>query len=339
VAVFWPEKPQFYWPTSTGDSATVPLVTELFSSRDLRRHYHGTTGERRMRRCDLETDLCVMVKNMSTATPTLLTSLSGVVAAEPNCLGARLCAAPVLLADALRASTAAPGLFAPAVLPIGEDGAPAACVDGGATPFNDPALLIWTLISDPRRGLGWERLGVDLLSIGGGRTEPRYRLDALRRKPSALLALSALKTMIVDGERQAEAMLRSQARPEPAGAAPGGLRYRKHDMPLSREFFEEIGLNPTREALRRVRDISDPRGGALRYEAAAIWAEREMPVWPLADPAAPTLTSSAARPGERRDQASGTRRARLIAAPRGSAQTVEARRRARFSGADVAGAL
>ncbi|MEL6978256.1 MAG: hypothetical protein AAGM38_06210 [Pseudomonadota bacterium] len=26
VAVFWPEKPQFYWPTSTGDSATVPLA-------------------------------------------------------------------------------------------------------------------------------------------------------------------------------------------------------------------------------------------------------------------------------------------------------------------------
>ena len=242
----------------------IPGFRPLFDAEDLWGHYMGSTQGRRLDRTHLETDLAVMVKNMSDARPTLLTSMAE--AGGTELLGASISAAPVCLADLLRASTAAPGLFAPMRLPIGDDGEMRVCVDGGIGPFNDPSHLLWALLtSEAVWGAGAE---MSLVSLGAGGSTARYRDAALTRRPAGLLALTALKTMLTDGERYAEAQMQTLA------AACPTLDYRKLDLDLSAEAIEELGLTVSKDQLRQMRDIADPRGTGLLYEAASALAEK-----------------------------------------------------------------
>ena len=69
----------------------------------------------------------------------------------------------------VRASTAAPVYFPPETIDLG--GRKQVFVDGGITPYNNPALLLYMMATLPAYNLGWET-GVDkmrLVSIGTGR--------------------------------------------------------------------------------------------------------------------------------------------------------------------------
>jgi hypothetical protein len=69
----------------------------------------------------------------------------------------------------VRASTAAPVYFPPETIDLG--GRKQVFVDGGITPYNNPALLLYMMATLPAYQLGWET-GVDkmlLVSIGTGR--------------------------------------------------------------------------------------------------------------------------------------------------------------------------
>jgi len=75
----------------------------------------------------------------------------------------------------LRASTAAPTYFPPERIELG--GRPYLFVDGGITPFNNPALIAMLMATLPPYRIGWE-LGVDkllLVSIGTGVERIRYK--------------------------------------------------------------------------------------------------------------------------------------------------------------------
>lgn len=265
----------------------LPGVTEFFCSDALRGHYAEATRGRTLRRADLHTELLVMTKNLSEGAPACLTSLP--LTGAGTCLGAQVSSAPVCLADLLRASTAAPGLFRPICLPIGAGGAQAVCVDGGVSPFNDPSLIAWTLVASGRFGLDWGSVGVDLHCLGAGSGLVRQPPSRLLKRPAAMLALQALKGMIVDGERQVSAAMEALA----DGIGPQRLRYRMQDLPLGMEAMEGLGLSLSRQQLGWMRDIADPRGTPLLYEAAAIWAERE-----ITEP--PALAHELTSPADRR---------------------------------------
>jgi uncharacterized protein len=69
----------------------------------------------------------------------------------------------------VRASTAAPVYFARETIDLG--GRKQVFVDGGITPYNNPALLLFLMATLPAYKLGWE-VGVDkmlLVSVGTGR--------------------------------------------------------------------------------------------------------------------------------------------------------------------------
>ena len=69
----------------------------------------------------------------------------------------------------VRASTAAPVYFPPETIDLG--GRKQVFVDGGITPYNNPALLLYMMATLPAYKLGWET-GVDkmlLVSLGTGR--------------------------------------------------------------------------------------------------------------------------------------------------------------------------
>ena len=246
----------------------LPGVTSLFDASALGRHYEAATRNRRMIRSELETDLAVVVKDFVAGQPVLLTSLPVQDDTPAQCLGARLVNRPVCLAAALRASTAAPGLFDPADLPIGEDGGPISCVDGGISAFNDPSLLLWTVLTHPsfRHSRGGP---IELTKVGTGTVPPPPAVVGRRPGAALFVAIKALRSMINEGERQTEAQMQMIA-----GTRGSGLVYRTLDLVLEREALRRLGVDPTPDDLIRMRSISEPRAVQLLFRAATCYAEQ-----------------------------------------------------------------
>jgi patatin-like phospholipase/acyl hydrolase len=114
----------------------------------------------------LRTLLAVVMRNHSTGSPW---PISNNPAAKFNDPSSPECNLNLPLWQLVRASTAAPVYFPPETINLGNR--KQVFVDGGITPYNNPALLLFLMASLPAYKLGWET-GVDrmlLVSIGTGR--------------------------------------------------------------------------------------------------------------------------------------------------------------------------
>jgi Patatin-like phospholipase len=132
-----------------------------FSEEALKEELLKVFGDRALGDASILTGLCVMAKRADTASPwPLLNHPRGTFYAKN---------APILLRDAVRASTAAPTYFVPQTLDVG-GGERGAFVDGGVSMANNPALqlfLVATLKGFPFRWpVGENRLL--LVSVGTG---------------------------------------------------------------------------------------------------------------------------------------------------------------------------
>ena len=247
---------------------SLPGIGPLFDAAALRRRFAQVTRGRCLTRSALATHLAVVVKDFEDARPTMLTTAQG--GAEPaRCLGAAICHAPVALDDVLRASTAAPGIFAPERLPIGPDGEARLCVDGGLSPFNDPALLLHHYVRAGGMGARGAAGPLDVTALGAGDPLRRNRVQRLLDRSAGQLAFAALRAMIADGMRLADTELRRLAA-DPSAE----LAYRRHDITLTEETFALLGISVDRATLSRLRDPFDTRGKARLYEIAALYAEQ-----------------------------------------------------------------
>ncbi|MDX1547307.1 MAG: patatin-like phospholipase family protein [Rhodothermales bacterium] len=104
----------------------------------------------------------------------------------------------------VRASTAAPVYFPPEVLPWDPDDPDKAFVfvDGGVTPYNNPAFLLYRMATQPAYCLGWET-GEDqllVISVGTGTSATLGGYDADRGLVSTVPSLPSnlLYTMLVE---------------------------------------------------------------------------------------------------------------------------------------------
>lgn len=138
---------------------------------------HRTLGDP-----ELRTLLLVVMHNTVTDSPW---PLSNCTLAKYNRADRNLISPPdrnldIPLAPLVRASTAAPMYFAPQTLQVG--GAEFLFQDGGVTPFNNPALLLFLMATLPEYGLRWP-VGEDrllLVSVGTGAAaaaHPKLRPD------------------------------------------------------------------------------------------------------------------------------------------------------------------
>lgn len=166
---------------------------------------------------ELRTGLAIVMKRVDTGSPWVVSNLPG----APHFAdrdGAANGNARMPLRNLVRASAAAPLFFEPAEFEIGPqaDGKleHGRFVDGGVTPYNNPALRLLELARLPVFGLRWplgrERLMI--VSVGTGRFRlrepalPRFQdapLGWLRRLPHRLplmQAIFALRGAIADGE-------------------------------------------------------------------------------------------------------------------------------------------
>jgi len=120
----------------------------------------------------LRTTLLVVTRNASTGSPWPITNNP---AAKYNSSESRDCNLRIPLWRLIRASTAAPTYFAPEEITV--DGHRRLFVDGGISPYNNPALIAVLTATLPEYRLRWPASRTDLhvTSIGTGSVRPTLR--------------------------------------------------------------------------------------------------------------------------------------------------------------------
>jgi patatin-like phospholipase/acyl hydrolase len=119
----------------------------------------------------LQTFFLAVLRNASTGSAWPLCSHPSL---KYNARERRNCNLDLALWRIVRASTAAPTFFAPQRIRTGENAFQ--FVDGGVTPYNNPALIAALMVTESCFNIRWP-IGEDrlyLLSIGTGRTRVRY---------------------------------------------------------------------------------------------------------------------------------------------------------------------
>lgn len=114
----------------------------------------------------------------------------------------------LLLRDVVRASCAAPHYFEPEPIEIGNS-VTGAFIDGGVSPFNNPALLLLMLVSLEGYSFRWP-LGEDdllLVSFGTGYQEARFTAEEVLKMSPALVAARSLGSIVQDCNVLAQTML------------------------------------------------------------------------------------------------------------------------------------
>jgi hypothetical protein len=153
----------------------------------------ATLGTRKLR-----TLLLVVTRNASTGSPWPMSNNPRAVYNDRTKPGCNL---DLPLWQIVRASTAAPTYFPPEVIEITDqvDGGTKKQVfafeDGGVTPFNNPAYLLYTMATLPEYKLGWPdgKSRMSLVSIGTGRVKTgrgklvEHLLGQAKSLPTALI--------------------------------------------------------------------------------------------------------------------------------------------------------
>jgi len=116
--------------------------------------------------------LLVVTKNVTTDSPW---PISGNPEAKYNELGRKDCNLKIPLWQLVRASTAAPVFFPPEILQWdpNDPSKTFVFVDGGVTPYNNPAFLLYRMATEPAYRLNWKtgEKNLLLISVGTGAAE------------------------------------------------------------------------------------------------------------------------------------------------------------------------
>ena len=150
------------------------------------------------------TGLMLMTKRLDTGSPwPLHNNPRGRYAAQDGKL---------LLTHVVRASTAAPTYFEPEKIQISSrDGSSVqgAFVDGGVSPFNDPALQLLMIATVQGHGFGWQA-GADkllVISVGTGTYKETSSTEAILKMPAAEQGVRALTSLMNDCARMNHAAM------------------------------------------------------------------------------------------------------------------------------------
>jgi hypothetical protein len=158
-------------------------IRSLYKDRALSRQLENFFGQGTTLGSDeIRTLLLVVMHRIDTDS---IWPLSNNTKAKYNDRSREDCNLDFQLSKIVRGSTAAPVYFMPETIPIGRK--EANFQDGGVTPFNNPALLLFEMATSPRYRLGWQE-GPDqllLVSVGTGFAASTH--EQLRRSKITLL--------------------------------------------------------------------------------------------------------------------------------------------------------
>lgn len=144
-----------------------------FDDTKLREMLKAVMGERTLGATDLQCLLTIVTRNATTDLPW---PVSNNPFARYNDRDRKDCNLQIPLWQLVRASTAAPTYFPPEVLQWDANDASKTFtfVDGGTTPYNNPAFLLFRMATAPEYRLNWSRgeKNLMLVSVGSG-SSPR----------------------------------------------------------------------------------------------------------------------------------------------------------------------
>jgi len=152
----------------------------------------------------IRTGLMIMTKRLDTGSPWPLHNHPDAKYAAQD--------GPLLLSQVVRASTAAPTYFEPERVAISSRGGTAvdgAFVDGGVSPFNDPALQLLMLAALQGHGFRWQT-GKDkllLISVGTGTYKQTFQTEALMGMTPVEQGLRSLQSLMDDCARMNHGLL------------------------------------------------------------------------------------------------------------------------------------
>jgi Patatin-like phospholipase len=211
-------------------------------SRELKSVYGATTS---LGSDDLATGLLIMTKRLDTGSPWPLSNnpRGRYYAARPDNTTGN---ADYPLWKVVRASTAAPGYFNPESITI-KGKVSGEFVDGGVSPFNNPALAAVMYATLDGYRVGWPMAADKLLvvSIGTGSADPRVTHARL----SAKHAINALLSLMDDSATLQETLLQWMSASHTARPIDRELGDLRHDL---------IGRTPLISYLRYNVDLSVP---------------------------------------------------------------------------------
>jgi uncharacterized protein len=175
-------------------------LRNLYRSDPLAEQLKATFGEATtLAPEDLQCLLLVVTRNVTTDSPWPVSSMP---AAKYNARSRSNCNLKIPLWRLVRASTAAPIYFPPEVLEwdVGHPEQSFVFVDGGMTPYNNPAFLLYRMATTPEYRLGWPT-GEDnlmLVSVGTGAAASRGP-EALEPETNIAASLAGLPGALMGG--------------------------------------------------------------------------------------------------------------------------------------------
>ncbi|WAJ26399.1 patatin-like phospholipase family protein [Antarcticirhabdus aurantiaca] len=264
-----------------------------FDASSLQAALDARLGDRRLDSEDLRTGFCLVMKRMDTASPWIVSNnpcsrfWNGAEGSDHG--GTRA----FELTRLIRASAAAPHYFDPELIAVDGDGTEGLFIDGGVSPFNNPALYLFLLATLPQHGLDWpvgpERLTI--VSVGTGLFRNRMTGRDNRRLSAIGLAFRALFGLVMDTQFLTVGLMQALGEtPTPwtinaeVGAMsglplPGGplFRHVRYDVRLEADWLRsELDLAVSPAELRRLRIMDDPRIIPLAYRIGNLAAERQV---------------------------------------------------------------
>ncbi|MGY4316145.1 patatin-like phospholipase family protein [Bradyrhizobium sp. JR3.5] len=248
------------------------LLAPKFNSDALQRALDAQLGADTVIGGDrIRTGLMIMTKRLDTGSPWPLHNNPDAVFAKQD--GA------LRLTQVVRASTAAPTYFKPEEITISaRDGhtVNGAFVDGGVSPFNDPALQLLMLAVLHGHGFRWHT-GKDkllLISVGTGVFKATYSTDQIVHMPAAEQGVRSLQSLMDDCSRHNHGMLQwltNCVTPWPIDRAvtdmiadsqngPQLATYARYNVLLETAWLKEkLHIDRTPDALAKVAAMDDPK--------------------------------------------------------------------------------
>jgi uncharacterized protein len=276
-----------------GGRFRMPGVVSKFKGAALMAELEGIVGERTLETPDLKTRLAIVTKRLDTGSAWVLTNNPNSVYWNTSADGKTIGNRHYPLKMLLRASTAAPHFFDPQRIQIVEGEPPGLFVDGGVSPYNNPAFLMFMVATLPAYGLGFPT-GPDKLeitSIGMGAYREKLDPKAWHSGLSGSIAGHALVAQIADTQQQVTAMMswfgacdtpwayNAEVGDLASAPAPGGplFTFKRYDVRLETDWLRDVlGETVSPRQLATLRRIDDASLIPEFYRLGAKAAELQM---------------------------------------------------------------
>ncbi len=181
-------------------SRMIPGLRSRFDARALSVEIERVVGDKTLDTPDLITGFALVTKRIDTGSPWIIANNRHAPYWDPKPGRTYIGNRHYRLANLVRASTAAPFYFDPEIISIHDTEPSGLFVDGGVTPHNNPAFILFLMATLKPYGICWTAGAENLtiVSIGTGSYRRTLSKEDLGFMAPIRLALHALISMVDD---------------------------------------------------------------------------------------------------------------------------------------------